>query len=72
MNNNGNRFKTLLKKLIFYLIPTSNGRTKFIMRHSSEFHKIGEGIFWQPRMYPSDPELISIGKNVMLASGVSL
>ena len=71
MNNNGNRFQTLLKKLIFYLIPTSNGRTTFIMRHACEFHKIGGGIFWQPRKYPSDPELISIGNNVMVASGVS-
>lgn len=30
----------------------------------------GGGIFWQPRTYPADPELISIGNNVMLASGV--
>ena len=45
MHNNGNRFQTLLKKLIFYLIPTSKGRTKFIMRHASEFHKIGGDFF---------------------------
>lgn len=28
------------------------------------------GIFWQPRTFPTDPELISIGENVMLATGV--
>lgn len=28
------------------------------------------GIFWQPRTFPTDPELISIGDNVMLATGV--
>lgn len=71
MKNNGNRLKTLLKKLFFCLIPTSNGRTKYIVQHASEFHKMGGSIFWQPRMYPSDPQLISIGNNVMLASGVS-
>ena len=50
-------------------IPTSGGRTKFIIKHSHEFKHVG-GIFWQPRTYPTDPELISIGNNVMLASGV--
>lgn len=31
----------------------------------------GEDIFWQPRTIPTDPELISIGTNVKIASGVS-
>lgn len=52
-------------------IPTSGGRTKFIIKHSHEFKHVGEGIFWQPRVYPTDPELISLGNNVMIASGVS-
>lgn len=30
----------------------------------------GGGIFWQPRTFPADPELISIGDNVKIASGV--
>lgn len=31
---------------------------------------MGGGIFWQPRTIPTDPELISIGNNVKIASGV--
>lgn len=31
----------------------------------------GGDIFWQSRKFPSDPELISIGNNVMIASNVS-
>ena len=38
------------------------------MRISSNM--LGGGIFWQPRTFPTDPELISIGDNVMIASGV--
>jgi len=30
----------------------------------------GGGVFWQPRRFPSDPELISIGNNVKIASNV--
>ena len=70
MKGNGNGWSTLLKKLYFMFIPTSGGRTKFIIKHSHEFKHVGGGIFWQPRTYPTDPELISIGNNVMLASGV--
>lgn len=71
MKGYGNGFGTLLKKCIFYLIPTSGGRTKFIYRHAAEFKKLGVGVFWQPRYYPADPELISIGNNVLLAANVS-
>lgn len=71
MKNSGNSLTTLLKKLYFMLIPTSKARSKFIVSHASDFRKLGGAIFWQPRKYPSDPDLISIGNNVMLASGVS-
>ena len=71
MIGDGNGIKTLVKKLYFRLIPTSTGRSKFIMKHAHEFRKLGGAIFWQPRSYPTDPELISIGNNVMLASDVS-
>ena len=36
------------------------------MRISSN---ISGGIFWQPRTFPTDPELISIGDNVMIGAG---
>lgn len=31
----------------------------------------GGGIFWQSRYYPADPELISIGNNVVITANVS-
>lgn len=37
MKGNGNGWSTLLKKLYFMFIPTSGGRTKFIIKHSHEF-----------------------------------
>lgn len=71
MRGNGNGWKTLLRKLRFMLIPTSGGRSKFVMDHAHEFKSLGGDIFWQPRTYPTDPELISLGNNVMIAADVS-
>lgn len=71
MKKNGNNFSTLFKKLYFYLLPTSSMRTRFITKHSHDFKRLGGGIFWQPRSYPTDPEFLSIGTNVKVASGVS-
>lgn len=43
----------------------------YINKHKHQFKHIGGGgIFWQPRTFPTDPELISIGDNVKIASGV--
>ena len=70
MKGNGNSWSVLLKKLFFMMIPTSGGRTRFIVEHSNEFKHIGGGVFFKPRMYPADPELISIGDNVKIASDV--
>lgn len=41
MKGNGNGWSTLLKKLYFMFIPTSGGRTKFIIKHSHEFKHVG-------------------------------
>lgn len=70
MKGNGNSWSTLLQKLYFMCLPSSGMRTKYINKHSQQFKHIGGGIFWQPRTFPTDPELISIGENVMLATGV--
>lgn len=70
MKGNGNSWSTLLQKLYFMCLPSSGMRTKYINKHSQQFKHIGEGIFWQPRTFSTDPELISIGDNVILATGV--
>lgn len=71
MKGNGNGISTLLRKLYFMLIPTSGGRTNYIIKHKRLFKHVGDKLFFQPRNFPSDPELISFGDNVMVASGVS-
>lgn len=70
MKNSGNDFVTLWRKLYFMLLPSSGRRTRYINRHKYLFHHVGSKLFFQPRQFPSDPELISIGDNVMIASGV--
>lgn len=71
MLGTGNNFHTLFRKLYFYLLPSSGARSRYIAKHKELFHHLGSHVFWQPRNFPSDPELISIGDNVMLASGVT-
>ena len=71
MKGNGNGIGTLLRKLHFMLIPTSPGRTKYIYKHKGLFRSIGNNIWWQPRNFPADPEFISIGNNVKIASAVT-
>ena len=70
MKGNGNHIGTLFEKLFFYCIPTSGLRTQYIIKHKNKFHHIGEKLFYQPRKFPTDPELISIGNNVKISSGV--
>lgn len=40
------------------------------MKNKHRFCHIGENLFYQPRTFPSDPELIYLGDNVNIASDV--
>ncbi len=66
----GNDFLKLTRKLVFAMLPTSGTRTRWIYKHKNLFKHIGENLFFQPRNFPDQPELISIGNNVKIASGV--
>lgn len=70
MKGNGNAWSTLFQKLYFMVLPNSGQRTKYIVNHAHMFKHIGKDLFYQPRTFPSDPEFISIGDNVYIASGV--
>ena len=70
MKGNGNSWSTLFQKLYFMVLPSSGKRTKYLVKHAHLFKHIGKNFFWQPRSFPSDPEFISIGDNVKIASGV--
>lgn len=43
MKGNGNGFDTLFEKLLFMLIPTSGGRTRYINKHKDRFKHVGGG-----------------------------
>ena len=70
MKGSGNGVGTLLRKLYFYLLPTCGMRSNYIKKHKYLFRNVGENVMWQPRQFPADPELISIGDNVKLAANV--
>lgn len=60
----------LFKRCYFACIFTATGRTRFIYKHKNLFQNVGKKLFWQPRKFPPQPELISLGDNVNVASGV--
>lgn len=70
MKGNGNSIITLMQKLYFMMIPTSGLRSKYLKKHKDQFHSFGDNVFWQSRKFPADPEYISIGNNVKIASDV--
>lgn len=57
-------------KLKLYLIPDANKRTELIIKNNF-FKKVGQNFFYQPRIIPDEPKLISFGNNVVIASGVT-
>ena len=71
MKGNGNSFGTLLRKLYFFILPTCGMRTNYLLKHRKMFKTLGDKLLYQPRKLPADPEWISIGNNVKIASGVT-
>lgn len=62
--------KKQLIRLRIALIFESKKRNKYIVKHKI-FKSVGENFFFQPRIIPSDPELIKFHNNVTVASGVT-
>lgn len=59
-----------ITKLKMYLIGNADKRTKLIVKKNL-FRKVGKNFFFQPRIIPDEPKLISFGDNVVVASGVT-
>ena len=57
-------------KLKLYLISDANKRTNIIVKNML-FKSVGKNFFFQPRIIPDEPKLISFGDNVVVASGVT-
>lgn len=62
--------KKQLTRLKIALIFESKKRTKYIVKHKV-FKEVGDNFFFQPRIIPSDPELIKFHNNVTVASDVT-
>ncbi len=59
-----------LTKIKMYLISDANKRSKVLVKKKF-FKSVGENFFFQPRLIPDEPKLISFGNNVSVASGVT-
>lgn len=57
-------------KIRMYLITNADKRTKLIIKKNL-FKSVGNNFFFQPRIIPDEPKLISFGNNVTVASGVT-
>lgn len=62
--------KKQLQRLRIALIFDSKKRTKYIIKKKI-FSKVGKDFFFQPRIIPSDPELIKFHDNVTVTSNVT-
>ncbi|EST90319.1 hypothetical protein T233_00622 [Vagococcus lutrae LBD1] len=58
-----------VRKAYFFFLRDGFSRGKFIKK-SKKYNSIGKNLFYQPRREPSEPHLISIGNNVVIASEV--
>lgn len=61
--------KILIQKAVFFCMPFSDMRSRFIKRHHI-FYQCGENLFYQPRKIPMDPKLIKIHNNVVVSADV--
>ncbi len=59
-----------LTKLKMYLTVSADKRTNYLIK-KNVFKSVGENFFFQPRIIPDEPRLISFGNNVTVASGVT-
>ena len=62
--------KKQLKRFRVAMIINSDKRTKYIVKHHI-FKDVGENFFYQPRLIPSDPQLIKFHNNDIVTSNVT-
>lgn len=62
-------FLKYLSTIWFFLIPTAQGRVKWLKK-KKKFALLGEHVHYQPREYPADAKSIKIHDNVAIAANV--
>ena len=58
-----------LERVWFQLIPTAQGRVKWLRKHK-KFDLLGNHVHFQPRKYPTDAQRVKIHDNVAIAADV--
>ena len=62
--------KNQLRRLHIYLMLNSDRRNKYIKKHHI-FKEMGDNVFFQPRIIPSDANLIKLHNNIVITSNVT-
>ena len=62
--------KNQIKRLRIALMLNSDTRNEYLKKHNI-FQDMGENVFFQPRIIPSDPKLIKFHNNIVVTSNVT-
>ncbi len=62
--------KNQLKRIRIALMLNSDKRNKYLKKHQV-FKEMGNNVFFQPRIIPSDPKLIKFHNNIIVTSNVT-
>ncbi len=62
--------KKQLHRIRIFCILNSDKRNKYLKKHHI-FYEMGENVFYQPRIIPSDPHLIKLHNNIIVTSNVT-
>ena len=54
-----------LRRLRIFFMLNSDKRNQYIKKHHI-FYEMGENVFFQPRIMPTDPHLIKLHNNILL------
>jgi len=62
--------KNQLKRLRIACMLNSSSRNRYLKKHQI-FQEMGDNVFFQPRIIPSDPKLIKFHNNIVVTSNVT-
>ena len=62
--------KNQLRRIRIAMMINSDARNRYIKKKQI-FKSMGENVFFQPRVIPSDPQLIKFHNNIVITSNVT-
>lgn len=63
------RYLTLFKKAVFSCLKDGFSRANYLRKHQI-LKEIGDNVYYYSRIFPSDPKLLKIHNNVVIATNV--